>query len=206
MHQNAGEQGNHTPAYLRETLPLLRLRALRNANPNTFHEKRTRKVRYKNSFFPNAVCLWNNTKTGQYVVYKLKRESSDKHGGLMGERLSDFPKHEAFSGIHSFAESPTDGHIFITTSYQQRLVEFDPVTKKFINHAMDDGYYPHTVRVDKKDRVWFTMALSNQVAMFDRADKEFTMFDLPSRSTKAGVTVSAMGTILKLMDWGRKAR
>ncbi len=140
--------------------------------------------------------------TGQFTVYKLKRETGDKHGGLMGKRLSDFPKHEAFSGIHSFAESPVDGHIFITTSYQQRLVEFDPITKVFTNHKMDDGYYPHTVRVDQQDRVWFTMALSNQIAMFERGAKQFTMFDLPNRNAREGLTVSAMGIILKLMDWG----
>lgn len=143
-----------------------------------------------------------NPKNGEYTVYKLKRESDDKHGGLMGKRLSSFPKHEAFAGLHSFAESSKDGHIFITTSYQQRLVEFNPVTKTFTNHKMDDGYYPHTVRVDKNDRVWFTMALSNQIAMLDRSTNKFTMFDLPSRSIKEGFTVSAMGVILKLMDWG----
>ena len=143
-----------------------------------------------------------NPLNGEYVVYKLKRESSDKHGGLMGKRLSTFPKHEAFAGIHSFAESAKDGHIFITTSYQQRLVEFDPVTKEFTNHKMADGYYPHTIRVDKQDRVWFTMALSNQIAMFDRTSKQFTLLDLPNRSIKEGFTVSAMGIILKLMDWG----
>jgi len=143
-----------------------------------------------------------NPKTGDFVIYKLKRESSDKHGGLMGKRLSSFPKHEAFAGIHSFAESPKDGHIFITTSYQQRLVEFDPVTKKFINHKMDDGYYPHTVRVDQQDRVWFTMALSNQIAMLNRQNNKFVMYDLPDRSIKESFTVSAMGIILKLMDWG----
>ncbi len=143
-----------------------------------------------------------NPNTGEFVVYKLKREQSDKHGGLMGKRLSDFPKHEAFAGVHSFAESPIDGHIFITTSYQQRLVEFDPVTKTFTNHPMDEGYYPHTLRVDKQDRVWFTMALSNQVAMFDRKAQRFTMFDLPNRSTREKLTVSGMGIILKLMDWG----
>jgi streptogramin lyase len=141
-------------------------------------------------------------KSGKYVIYKLKREESDKHGGLMGKRLSSFPKHEAFAGIHSFAESPTDGHIFITTSYQQRLVEFNPTTKEFSNHKMEDGYYPHTVRIDKQDRVWFTMALSNQVAMLDRLSNEFVMFDLPNRSAKEGFTVSFMGLILKLMDWG----
>lgn len=143
-----------------------------------------------------------NPKTGAFTVYKLKRETSDKHGGLMGKRLSDFPKHEAFSGIHSFAESPVDGNIFITTSYQQRLVEFNPVTKEFTNHKMDEGYYPHTVRIDKNDRVWFTMALSNQIAMFDRSKKQFTMFDLPARNFREELTVSSMGVILKLMDWG----
>lgn len=139
---------------------------------------------------------------GQYRVYKLKREEDDQRGGLMSKRLSTFPKHEAFSGIHSFAESPVDGHIFITTSYQQRLVEFDPVSKEFTNHAMDEGYYPHTVRIDQQDRVWFTMALSNQVAMFERSKKAFTMFDLPNRSTRESLTVNSMGVILKLMDWG----
>jgi streptogramin lyase len=143
-----------------------------------------------------------NPNTGEYVIYKLKREPSDKHGGLMGKRLSDFPKHEAFAGIHSFAESAKDGHIFLTTSYQQRLVEFDPVTKEFTNHQMDEGYYPHTIRVDQQDRVWFTMALSNQIAMFDRNSKKFTMFDLPNRGLREGFTVSFMGVILKLMDWG----
>jgi virginiamycin B lyase len=141
-------------------------------------------------------------KTGKFVIYKLKREADDKHGGLMGKRLSAFPKHETFAGIHSFAESPVDGHIFITTSYQQRLVEFDPVTKEFTNHSMDDGYYPHTVRIDPQDRIWFTMALSNQIAMFDRNQKSFQMFDLPARSLREGMTVGAMGGILKLMDWG----
>jgi virginiamycin B lyase len=34
---------------------------------------------------------------------------------------------------------------------------------------MDSGFYPHTVRFDAKDRVWFTLALSNQVGMYDRA-------------------------------------
>ncbi|BFM17358.1 carboxypeptidase regulatory-like domain-containing protein [Maricurvus nonylphenolicus] len=140
--------------------------------------------------------------TGKFVIYKLKRENHDKHGGLMGKRLESFPKHETFAGIHSFAESPKDGHIFITTSYQQRLVEFDPVTKEFINHHMDEGYYPHTVRIDAQDRVWFTMALSNQVAMFNRQDKSFQMFDLPARSKREELTVGSMGIILKLMDWG----
>lgn len=143
-----------------------------------------------------------NPTTGEYTVYKLKREASDKHGGLMSRRLSAFPKHEAFSGIHSFAESPKDGHIFITTSYQQRIVEFNPDTKEFTNHPMQAGYYPHTIRIDAQDRVWFTLALSNQIAMFDRKKQSFRLFDLPNRNLRETLTVEGMGLILKLMEWG----
>jgi streptogramin lyase len=141
-------------------------------------------------------------KTGEYRVYKLPREKGDKLGGLLGARLKEFPKHETFAGIHSFAESPVDGSIFVTASYQQRIVEFNPKTKEWKNHLMDDGYYPHTLRVDNDNNVWFTLALSNQVGMFNRSSEEFTLFDLPNRSFKESITVNLMGVLLKLMSWG----
>ncbi len=140
--------------------------------------------------------------TGEYVVYKLPREEWDQHGGLLGSRLKDFPKHETFAGIHSFAESEKDGNIFITASYQQRIVEFNPKTKEWTNHHMDDGYYPHTLRVDANDNVWFTLALSNQIGMFDRKSKTFKLFDLPSRGIKETITINLMGVLFKLMSWG----
>ncbi len=140
--------------------------------------------------------------TGEYVVYKLPREKWDKHGGLLGARLKEFPKHETFAGIHSFAESSVDGNIFITASYQQRIIEFNPKTKEWTNHHMDGGYYPHTLRVDGDDNVWFTLALSNQIGMFDRKTKSFKLFDLPSRSFRESITVNLMGVLLKLMSWG----
>jgi len=143
-----------------------------------------------------------NPKTGEYQVYKLPKESWDQLGGLLGARLKEFPKHETFAGIHSFAESSKDGNIFITASYQQRIIEFNPKTKEWTNHHMDGGYYPHTLRVDETDRVWFTLALSNQVGVFDRESKAFTLVDLPSRSFKETVTVNLMGVLLKLMSWG----
>lgn len=140
--------------------------------------------------------------TGEYRVYKLPREEGDQLGGLLGARLKEFPKHETFAGIHSFAESPIDGSIFVTASYQQRIIEFNPKTKEWTNHLMDEGYYPHTLRVDNDDNVWFTLALSNQVGMFDRKKKTFKLFDLPNRSFKESVTVNLMGVLLKLMSWG----
>lgn len=143
-----------------------------------------------------------DTETGEYIVYKLPKEEWDQHGGLLGSRLKDFPKHETFAGIHSFAESAKDGHIFITASYQQRIIEFNPETKEWTNHHMDDGYYPHTLRVDENDNVWFTLALSNQIGMFDRKTKTFKHFDLPSRSLKETITINMMGFLFKLMSWG----
>ncbi len=95
-----------------------------------------------------------------------------------------------------------DGHIFITPSAQRRLVEFDPATKAFTLHEMDEGFYPHTIRVDQKDRVWFTVALSNQVAMFDRTTQRFTMYDLPTRGFREWLNVRLIGVIFKLMSWG----
>jgi streptogramin lyase len=143
-----------------------------------------------------------NPATGQYTVYKITPQPGEQLGGLLAGRLHDFPKHETYQGIHSLAESPKDQHIFITPSYQRRLIEFDPKTKTFTYHNMDGGFYPHTVRFDAKDRVWFTLALSNQVGMFDRAANKYTFYDLPFRSLMERITVKLTPFIFKLLGWG----
>ncbi|MCL6415319.1 hypothetical protein MIB92_06630 [Aestuariirhabdus sp. Z084] len=139
--------------------------------------------------------------TGEYSVYRLPRLDYEL-GGILAGKLKQFPKHESYMGIHSFAESKKDGHIFITPSVQQAILEFDPISKTFTVHEMEEGYYPHTIRVDQQDRVWFTLAISNQVAMFDRATGEFTYYDLPTRSFKESLTVSGSSIILQLARWG----
>ncbi len=143
-----------------------------------------------------------NPTTGEYTVYKIPPQPGDKLGGLLAGRLHDFPKHETYQGIHSLAESAKDGHVFITSSYQRRLLEFDPKTKAFKAHEFDSGFYPHTVRIDAKDRVWFTLALSNQIAMLDRSTGKFTNYDLPFRSFMEKVTVKLTPFIFKLIGWG----
>lgn len=143
-----------------------------------------------------------NPDTGAYTVYKIPPVAGDQLGGLLAGRLRDFPKHETYQGIHSLAESRKDGHVFITPSYQRRLIEFDPVNKTFKTHEMDSGFYPHTVRIDAQDRVWFTLALSNQVAMFDRATAKFTTYDLPFRSVMEKLTVKLTPFFFKLIGWG----
>jgi virginiamycin B lyase len=143
-----------------------------------------------------------NPKTNEVVVYKIPHKDGDQPGGLIAGRLADFPKHDSTSNAHSLAESHVDGHIFITPSAQRRLVEFDPTTKKFTLYEMDQGFYPHTIRLDSKDNVWFTLALSNQVAMFNRKTKEFKYYDLPARSFKEKLITKNIHLIFKLINWG----
>ena len=122
--------------------------------------------------------------SGEYTVYKVPHDADMQLGGIMGNRFKVFPKMYNYLGVHSFAYSKKDGNIFITPSMQQALLEFDVKTKEFITHDMPEGFYPHTIRTDDLDRVWFTMAISSQVAMFDRSSKSFKMYDLPARGVK----------------------
>ena len=54
-------KNNHTPEFLRNKLPSLSIQDNPNANPNIFNAKVTRTQRYRASFFPNVISLWNNT-------------------------------------------------------------------------------------------------------------------------------------------------
>lgn len=122
--------------------------------------------------------------TGQYTVYKVPHAEDATLGGILGNRFQVFPKMYNYMGVHSFAYSKRDGNIFITPSMQQSLLEFDVQRKEFITHDLPGGYYPHTIRTDDRDRVWFTLALSSQVGMLDRSSGEFTIYDLPARGLK----------------------
>jgi virginiamycin B lyase len=133
--------------------------------------------------------------SGEYTVYKVPHPDDARLGGFLGSRFETYPKVNNYMGVHSFAYSKKDGNIFITPSMQQALLEFDPRTKEFTTHWMDEGYYPHTIRVDQQDRVWFTLALSSQVAMFDRASGEFTLFDLPARGFKEWMVLKSLPLI-----------
>lgn len=133
--------------------------------------------------------------TGEYTVYKVPHEEGARLGGILGNRFQVFPKMNNYMGVHSFAYSKKDGNIFITPSMQQALLEFNPETKAFTIHKMPGGFYPHTIRTDDHDRVWFTMALSSQVAMLDRGTGEFTLFDLPARGFKEWLVIKSLPLI-----------
>ena len=133
--------------------------------------------------------------TGDYAVYKVPHEEDARLGGILGNRFTTFPKVNNYLGVHSFAYSRKDGNIFVTPSMQQALLEFNPRSKEFIVHEMPGGFYPHTIRIDDQDRVWFTLAVSSQVAMFDREKQKFKLYDLPSRSFKEWFIFKSLSTI-----------
>ena len=139
-----------------------------------------------------------NPKDGQYRVYKVPRVNKERPGGFLGNRFKRFPKIDNALGVHSFALSPIDGNIFITPSMQQSLLEFDVVTKQFTVHKMPGGFYPHTIRVDQRDRVWFTLAVSSQVAMFDRSTQQFHLIDLPARNVKEALIIASLPAIFSM--------
>jgi streptogramin lyase len=120
-------------------------------------------------------------KSGEYEVFKVPHDEGAEAGGILGDRMGSYPKTDNTMGVHSFAIAPSDGNIFLTPSMQQELIEFDPDSGEFIRHRIQEGFYPHTIRADENDRVWFTLALSSQVAMFDRKSGNFTYYDLPAR-------------------------
>ncbi len=136
--------------------------------------------------------------TGAYTVYKVPHSPDATLGGIMGNRFTVFPKMNNYMGLHSLAYAKKDGNIFITPSMQQALLEFDVTTKKFTTHTMPGGFYPHTIRADAQDHLWFTLALSSQVAMFDRDSATFTLYDLPARSAKEWLIFKTLPIMFKI--------
>ena len=141
-------------------------------------------------------------KTGRTVTHKIPKQKGDTLGGNIGGRLKNFPGVGTYVGLHSLDESPTDGHLFLTGSDSSRLVEFAPESGTFTLYDLPEGFYPHTIRMDSKDRAWFTMAVSNQIAVFDRTKEKFTFYDLPTRSFKERMTITALPLIMKLSNMG----
>jgi streptogramin lyase len=136
-----------------------------------------------------------NPENGEYTVYVVPHAPDTPVGGFMGNRFKVFPKMNNYLGVHSFAISPSDGHIFITPSMDQSLLEFDPETKEFTTHKMVEGYYAHTIRADEKNRIWFTLAASSQIGMLDRNKGEFKFYNLPARSLKEWVILKSLPLI-----------
>ena len=79
-----------------------------------------------------------------------------------------------------------------------RLAGFDPKSERWTIHRLDAGYYPHTLRFDARGRIWYTIAASNHVGMFDPATGESREIRLPAAGLGQEVTLRMLPAILWL--------
>ena len=83
-------------------------------------------------------------------------------------------------GPHSLQRGP-NGHFYTTDTVSGQIGEFDPATRTYVGHEIGGkAMYPHTLRFDRKGRVWFTLGVSNQVGCFDTVSGQMRLVDLPA--------------------------
>ncbi len=89
------------------------------------------------------------------------------------------PNANAHVGPHSLQVAP-DGAIWITLALGNQLARFDPGTKNWTIHPLEQGYYPHTLRFDAKGRIWYSVAASNHIGVYDPSDGSHRWIQLPA--------------------------
>jgi cysteine-rich repeat protein len=93
-------------------------------------------------------------------------------------------KHFVRGGGHSI-ERDANGDMWITAPGPEQMIKLDVETKEFTHvdqaRVGDDlGSYPHTLRFDARDRIWYTLTRSNHVCLFEPdAERPFTYYRLP---------------------------
>lgn len=109
-------------------------------------------------------------------------------------------------GPHSAAQIK-DGRMFITGALSAKLIMFNPATREWKLYKLPRGFlwrkglYPHTIRTDKEDKIWFTVMASNMVVKFDPVTETFTEVMLPHNGTMRWITDTFLGVILKIADF-----
>ncbi len=93
-------------------------------------------------------------------------------------------KYDVRGGGHSI-ERDADGDMWITAPGPEQMIKLDVETKEFTYFDQarvgdDLGSYPHTLRFDARDRIWYTLTRSNHVCLFEPdAEQPFTYYRLP---------------------------
>ena len=127
---------------------------------------------------------------GAREVYEVPRGDLPI-GGFTGGRAVLPPNANAHVGPHSLQMAP-DGTVWLTLSFGNQIAGFDPKTKQWELHPLDDGLYPHTLRFDAKGRIWFSVAVSNHLGMFDRKTGKVTTIRLPAASWRQDLALRAL--------------
>jgi streptogramin lyase len=83
-------------------------------------------------------------------------------------------------GPHSLAMG-LDGKYYTTNAFANSIGVFNPKTREWEPSIFAGvrAIYPHTVRIDKKGIIWFTIAGRERVGRVDPVSRESTLIDLP---------------------------
>jgi cysteine-rich repeat protein len=113
-------------------------------------------------------------------------------GFLLNPQTLERKHYPVPQGAHSIETGP-DGNFFITVTGLDLMSKIDVASGKVTNYEHpqigdDKGKYPHTLRFDAKGRIWYTLTVSNHVAMFDPKTEKFEYVDLPGAMDWKGPT------------------
>jgi streptogramin lyase len=131
-----------------------------------------------------------NVPGGAIEVYEVPKGDLPI-GGFTGGRAVLPPNANAHVGPHSLQMAP-DGTVWLTLSFGNQIAGFDPRTKRWEIHPLDEGFYPHTLRFDRGGRIWFSVAVSNHIGMLDRASGRVRTFRLPAASWQQELLLRAL--------------
>ena len=116
-------------------------------------------------------------------------------GGFTGGRAVLPPNANAHVGPHSL-QMAADGTVWLTLAFGNQIAGFDPKTKQWEIHALEEGLYPHTLRFDARGRIWFSVAVSNHIGMLDRTTGQVTTIRLPAASWQQEFALRALPALL----------
>lgn len=91
---------------------------------------------------------------------------------------------QVYRGPHSLARG-ADGRWYTTDTFATQIGVFNPKTWSWEqSYDIPDGkqlpsLYPHTIRVDRSGKIWFTLAFSEQVGRLDPATRKIDVIELP---------------------------
>lgn len=82
-------------------------------------------------------------------------------------------------GVHSL-QMGADGLFYTTGAIGGEIGVFDPVKHTYQSYRLGGMHlYPHTLRIDSKGIVWFSVHLSDQLGRFDPKTGKTTIIELP---------------------------
>ena len=135
----------------------------------------------------NSHFTVTDTKTGksEYISQSGNGNRFRIPGSATGE-IDSFPSYTR-NAPHSM-DLGLDGKYYVTNTSTNTIGVFNPETNEWEpSHVIGGGArYPHTIRIDKKGIVWFTIAGSDKVGRLDPASGESTVIALPHAKPLGG--------------------